>query len=197
MNSLDEVQVSKIEGYLAHKWNFAEELPHSHPFKLNAPMRDPKFLNSFTHSSIDATQSIKLSNNGSLMYVSNSAANSISILDRNPITGEVSLNSKVEDENLLNNPSAIASSTNSQVTYIASSTDQTIASLKQNNPVRDNLYVLADGNWIGVLNSKFPSTDRNGNLVEHFLINGSGDDDNSLYSLIQKLGSYKTKFLFH
>ena len=196
MNSLDEVQVSKIEGYLAHKWNFAEELPHSHPFKLNAPMRDPKFLNSFTHSSIDATQSIKLSNNGSLMYVSNSAANSISILDRNPITGEVSFNSKVEDENLLNNPSAIATSTNSPVTYIASSTSQTIASLKQNNPVRDNFYVLADGNWIGVLNSKFPSTDRNGNPVDHFLISGNGDDDNSLYSLDSKTGLLQNKVPF-
>ncbi len=36
-NALDNINRQKIEGYLAHKWNLATELPSDHPYKNSAP----------------------------------------------------------------------------------------------------------------------------------------------------------------
>jgi len=36
-NALDNINRQKIEGYLAHKWNLASELPSDHPYKNSAP----------------------------------------------------------------------------------------------------------------------------------------------------------------
>ena len=36
-SALSDADISKIEGYLAHKWGLLSAFPHSHPYKLGAP----------------------------------------------------------------------------------------------------------------------------------------------------------------
>ena len=37
INSVEDSDRQKIEGYLAHKWGLTANLPADHPYKSNAP----------------------------------------------------------------------------------------------------------------------------------------------------------------
>jgi hypothetical protein len=46
--ALDDSEIQKVEGYLAHKWGLTRTLPASHPYKQSSTMQGPKDLNSYT-----------------------------------------------------------------------------------------------------------------------------------------------------
>ena len=187
LSSANSDTIEKIEGYLAKKWNHISSLPDSHTYKTLVPSRDPVYLGKTGDSTtLNGPSHIVLSNDGSQLFAASPSTNSVSLFIRDPSTGALTYQTKVDD---VTNANRLTTANKTPRTFVVSSGQAKLTSLDQTDPARTQFSLLADGNWIGSLKTKFASTDRLGNSVTHYLVGGDGDDDNSLFILDPQTGT--------